>query len=162
MCSKYPTYSRRLYIEQVSWTVDTAMRQRRDFFDLLSQRYWYLQRISWPEEWARRGSYNGVGSKKTASIWYRQLRLFHCFVYRDDLSLLAYPDRIDWLIHGAFLMNRLKFGLLPIGLGFLIVIVVIWFIRKRPGPIGENRVSNVSVSVFAWLLSNKFCILFLF
>lgn len=61
----------------------------------------------------------------------------------ENLSLvfasLAYPGRIDWLVHGAFLMNRVKFGLLPIGLVFLIVIVVIWFIRKRPGPTGENR-----------------------
>jgi hypothetical protein len=53
---------------------------------------------------------------------------------------LAYPDRIDWLVHGAFLLNRIKFGLLPIGLVFLIVIVAIWFIRKRPGPTGENRI----------------------
>lgn len=46
---------------------------------------------------------------------------------------LAYPDRIDWLVRGAFLMNRVKFGLLPIGSVFLIIIVIIWFIRKRPG-----------------------------
>ncbi len=54
----------------------------------------------------------------------------------ENLSLvsasLAYPSRIDWLVHGAFLMNRVKFGLLPIGLVFLIVIMVIWFIRGRP------------------------------
>ena len=60
----------------------------------------------------------------------------------ENLSLvfasLAYPGRIDWLVHGAFLMNRVKFGLLPIGLVFLIVIVVIWFIRKRPGQTGEK------------------------
>ena len=71
----------------------------------------------------------------------------------ENLSLvfasLAYPDRIDWLVHGAFLMNRLKFGLLPIGLVLLIIIVVIWLIRKRPGPMGENRLSNVSASVCA-------------
>jgi hypothetical protein len=60
----------------------------------------------------------------------------------ENISLvfasLSYPGRIDGLVHGAFLMNRIKFGLLPIGLVFLIVIVVIWFIRKRPGLIGEN------------------------
>jgi hypothetical protein len=50
------------------------------------------------------------------------------------LASLAYPSRIDWLVRGAFLMNRIKFGLLPIGLVLLIIIVVIWFIRKRPGP----------------------------
>jgi hypothetical protein len=61
----------------------------------------------------------------------------------ENLSLvfasLAYPRRINWLIQVAFLLNRIKFGLLPIGLVFLIIIVVIWFIRKRPGQIGENR-----------------------
>lgn len=51
---------------------------------------------------------------------------------------LAFPGRIDWLVRGAFVMNRIKFGLLPIGLVFLIIIVVIWFIRKRPGPIGNK------------------------
>ena len=48
---------------------------------------------------------------------------------------LAYPGRMDWLVRGAFLLNRIKFGLLPIGLVLLIVIVAIWFIRKRPGPV---------------------------
>jgi hypothetical protein len=61
----------------------------------------------------------------------------------ENLSLvfasLTYPDRIDWLVQVAFLLNRIKFGLLPIGLVFLIIIVVIWFIRKRPGPTEENR-----------------------
>ena len=47
----------------------------------------------------------------------------------------AYPGRMDWLVRGAFLMNRIKFGLLPIGLVLLIVIVAIWFIRKRSGPV---------------------------
>ena len=62
----------------------------------------------------------------------------------ENLSLVicnvAYPGRIDWLVRVAFLLNRIKFGLLPIGLLFLIVIVAIWFIRKRPGPPGENRI----------------------
>jgi len=45
---------------------------------------------------------------------------------------LAYPGRIDWLVRFANLMTQVKFGLLPIGLVFLTVIVVAWFIRKRP------------------------------
>jgi len=56
------------------------------------------------------------------------------------ISSLVYPDRIDWLVFVAFILNRLKFGLMPIGLVFLIVIVVIWFIQKRPGPLSENRI----------------------
>lgn len=56
----------------------------------------------------------------------------------ENLSLvsasLAYPNRTDWLVHTAFLMNRIKFGLLPIGLVFLIIIIVTWFTRKKPGP----------------------------
>lgn len=69
--------------------------------------------------------------------------------YSIVLASLAYPSKIDWLVHGAFLMNRIKFGLLPIGLVLLTTIVVIWFIRKRPDQIDENRLSNVSESVCA-------------
>jgi hypothetical protein len=54
----------------------------------------------------------------------------------ENLSLvianLAYPGRIDWLVAAAHLLTKVKFGLLPIGLVFLIIIVVMWFIRKRP------------------------------
>ncbi len=54
----------------------------------------------------------------------------------ENLSLvicnLAYPGRIDWLVRFAHLLTKVKFGLLPIGLVFLIIIVVVWFIRKRP------------------------------
>jgi hypothetical protein len=54
----------------------------------------------------------------------------------ENLSLvicnLAYPGRIDWLVQFANLLTKVKFGLLPIGLVFLIIIVVMWFIRKRP------------------------------
>ena len=54
----------------------------------------------------------------------------------ENLSLvicnLAYPGRIDWLVRLAHLLTKVKFGLLPIGLVFLIIIVVVWFIRKRP------------------------------
>ena len=48
------------------------------------------------------------------------------------ISNLAYPGRIDWLVRFAHLLTKVKFGLLPIGLVFLIIIVVVWFIRKRP------------------------------
>jgi hypothetical protein len=54
----------------------------------------------------------------------------------ENLSLvicnLVYPSRIDWLVRFAHLLTKVKFGLLPIGLVFLIIIVVVWFIRKRP------------------------------
>jgi hypothetical protein len=45
---------------------------------------------------------------------------------------LVYPGRIDWLVELAHLLTKVKFGLLPIGLVFLIIIVVMWFIRKKP------------------------------
>lgn len=45
---------------------------------------------------------------------------------------LVYPSRIDWLVRFANLLTKVKFGLLPIGLVFLIIIVVMWFIRERP------------------------------
>lgn len=54
----------------------------------------------------------------------------------ENLSLvicnLAYPGRVDWLVRFAHLLTKVKFGLLPIGLVFLIIIVVMWFVRKRP------------------------------
>jgi len=54
----------------------------------------------------------------------------------ENLSLvicnLAYPGRIDWLVRLAHLLTKVKFGLLPIGLVFLSIIVVVWIIRKRP------------------------------
>jgi hypothetical protein len=54
----------------------------------------------------------------------------------ENLSLvicnLAYPERIDWLVQLAHLLNKVKFGLLPIGIVFLSIIVVMWFIRQRP------------------------------
>ena len=48
------------------------------------------------------------------------------------MANLAYPSRIDWLVRFAHLLTRVKFGLLPIGLVFLTVIVVVWLIRQRP------------------------------
>ncbi|HUV25986.1 MAG TPA: hypothetical protein VMW34_01350 [Anaerolineales bacterium] len=54
----------------------------------------------------------------------------------ENLSLvicnLVYPGRIDWLVQFAHLLTKVKFGLLPIGVVFLTIIIVIWFIRKRP------------------------------
>ena len=54
----------------------------------------------------------------------------------ENISLvicnLAYPSRIDWLVEFAHLLTKVKFGLLPIGLVFLTIIIVIWFIQKRP------------------------------
>ena len=54
----------------------------------------------------------------------------------ENLSLvicnLAYPGRINWLVRFANLLTKVKFGLLPIGMVFLSVIVVMWFIQKRP------------------------------
>lgn len=45
---------------------------------------------------------------------------------------LAYPGRIDGLVRAAQLMTRIKFGLLPIGVLFLIGLVALWFLRGRP------------------------------
>jgi len=54
----------------------------------------------------------------------------------ENLSLvisgLAYPRRMDWLAQVAALLTKIKFGLMPVGVVFLIALVVIWFIRKRP------------------------------
>ena len=54
----------------------------------------------------------------------------------ENLSLvvsgLAYPDRMDWLTQIASLLTKIKFGLMPVGAVFLIIITVVWFIRKRP------------------------------
>ncbi|WP_420645377.1 hypothetical protein [Candidatus Leptofilum sp.] len=54
----------------------------------------------------------------------------------ENLSLvicnLAYPGRIDWLVQFAHLLTKVKFGLLPIGLVFLLIIVAVWLIQKRP------------------------------
>jgi hypothetical protein len=45
---------------------------------------------------------------------------------------LAYPVRMDGLVRIANLLTRVKFGLLPIGSLFLIIIVVAWVVQKRP------------------------------
>ena len=48
------------------------------------------------------------------------------------IANLAYPSRMDWAVRLAHLLTKVKFGLLPIGLVFLIIIVVMWFLKKRP------------------------------
>ena len=48
------------------------------------------------------------------------------------VSSLMYPNRVDWLVQFASLLTKIKFGLMPVGAVFLIIITVIWFIRKRP------------------------------
>lgn len=54
----------------------------------------------------------------------------------ENISLVicnrAFPGRIDWLVQLAHMLTRVKFGLLPLGLVFLSIIVVLWFIRGRP------------------------------
>ena len=59
----------------------------------------------------------------------------------ENLSLisasLVYPSRVDWLVRFASLLTKLKFGLMPVGVVCLCVMLVVWFIRNRPG-------SNVS------------------
>jgi hypothetical protein len=54
----------------------------------------------------------------------------------ENLSLvvsgLVYPNRMDWLVQVASLLTKIKFGLMPIGLVFLIIIVVVWFVQNRP------------------------------
>ena len=48
------------------------------------------------------------------------------------VSGLAYPNRMDWLAQIASLLTKIKFGLMPVGAVFLIIIMVVWFIQKRP------------------------------
>ncbi len=54
----------------------------------------------------------------------------------ENLSLVvansSYPSRIDWLTQVASLLTKIKFGLMPIGVVLLSVMVVLWFIRGRP------------------------------
>jgi hypothetical protein len=54
----------------------------------------------------------------------------------ENLSLvvsgLLYPNRIDWLAQVASLLTKIKFGLMPVGAVFLIIIMVVWFVQKRP------------------------------
>ena len=54
----------------------------------------------------------------------------------ENLSLVVanslYPTRVDWLTTIASVLTKIKFGLMPIGVVLLSVMVVLWFIRGRP------------------------------
>ena len=54
----------------------------------------------------------------------------------ENLSLVLanalYPSQFDWLTQVASLLTKIKFGLMPIGVVLLSVMVVLWFIRGRP------------------------------
>ena len=48
------------------------------------------------------------------------------------MSSLVYPRRMDWLVQVASLLTKIKFGLMPVGVILLSVMVVVWLVRKRP------------------------------
>ena len=54
----------------------------------------------------------------------------------ENLSLAvvnaSYPTRIDWLTDIASVLTMVKFGLMPVGVVLLSVMVVLWFTRGRP------------------------------
>ncbi len=54
----------------------------------------------------------------------------------ENLSLvfasLMYPNQIDWLIQLASVLTKIKFGLMPVGVIALSILMVMWLIRKRP------------------------------
>jgi hypothetical protein len=54
----------------------------------------------------------------------------------ENLSLvvanLSHPTRIDWLTHVSSVLTKIKFGLMPIGVVLLSVMVLLWFARGRP------------------------------
>ena len=54
----------------------------------------------------------------------------------ENLSLVvansSYPSQIDWLTQAASWLTKIKFGLMPIGVVLLSVMVVLWFTRGRP------------------------------
>ena len=53
---------------------------------------------------------------------------------------LSHPSRIDWLIHTASVLTKIKFGLMPIGVVLLSVMALLWFARGRPaGAIPTRR-----------------------
>ena len=54
------------------------------------------------------------------------------------IANLAYPDRVDGMVRTAHVLTKVKFGLLPVGIVFLVVIVVAWLVRSRP----ESNVSK--------------------
>ena len=54
----------------------------------------------------------------------------------ENLSLVVasslYPDQIDWLTRVASVLTTVKWGLMPVGVVLLSVMVLVWFIRGRP------------------------------
>jgi hypothetical protein len=58
----------------------------------------------------------------------------------ENLSLVianaSYPSRVDWLTNVASALTKIKFGLMPIGVALLSLMVLLWFTRGRP----ESRV----------------------
>ncbi len=54
----------------------------------------------------------------------------------ENLSLATanslYPSRVDWLAQVASVLTTIKFGLMPIGVVLLSVMVLLWFTRGRP------------------------------
>ncbi len=54
----------------------------------------------------------------------------------ENLTLVvansSYPSRIDWLTGLASVLTRIKWGLMPIGVVLLSVMVLLWFTRGRP------------------------------
>ena len=61
----------------------------------------------------------------------------------ENLSLvvvnLSFPNRIDWLARIASVLTMIKWGLMPIGVVLLSVMVVVWFARGRPEPNVKER-----------------------
>lgn len=47
---------------------------------------------------------------------------------------LAYPTRVDAMVRLASAFTLLKWGLMPVGGLLLLVLVILWFARGRPGP----------------------------
>lgn len=45
---------------------------------------------------------------------------------------VSYPTRMDWLIHVASLLTKIKFGLMPIGVVLLGIMGLTWLVRGRP------------------------------
>jgi len=54
----------------------------------------------------------------------------------ENMSLvvanLSYPSRLDWLTQVASVLTKVKWGLMPIGVVLLSILVVLWFTGGRP------------------------------
>ncbi len=69
----------------------------------------------------------------------------------ENLSLAvvnsSHPSRVDWLVHLASLLTKIKFGLMPIGVALLSTMLVLWFVRGRPpsrlrAPVRRRRTAD--------------------